>query len=319
MNKFKKISVLSVLAISTLFVSCDEDDATGASTVMATPSVSGDITVPFTGVQNVNEADEDTFTFSVTIDKPQVSDVHLRVSQTGGSAHAGDDFEIPAEIVIPAYATTASGTVKILNDAEVEGVEDFTVQIGDVATSNAGIATKTLSFTINNAASDELNLTFNFNHAFSIAGTDYTLCQIGYDMDFYVLDAALVDTGLYGAATAACPEHLDLAIGDLPDGEYHIYYDIFDDGGISTVYHDPFDIPITVDYSRDGVIAPGTFTQEAAYIPNSTDGTGSDYVITIEINAGVFTLKNSVPEVIASGRADRVKNAIRTARRNNNK
>jgi len=310
MNKFKKISLLSLLAISTMFVGCNEDDNTGASTIMATPDVSGDITVPFAGVLNVNEADEETFNFSVTIDKPQVVDIHLRVAQTAGTAVAGEDFEIPTEIVIPAYATTASGTVKILDDCEVEGMEDFTIQISDVATSNAKIKAKTMSFTVNNTLSTDLELAFNFNKSFSISGTAYTLCAapVSYDMDFLVYESDFVtDTGVYQAATGNCVEALTFNDAQFPvDGTYHIFYNIYDDGGLTGVYHDPFDIPIRVDYSRCGGIAPGSLVIEDAYMPTSLSGNGTeDYLMTVTRTAGVFTITNSLNEVIATGKSAR--------------
>ena len=316
MTNINKYTLVSLLSLSALFFSCDKDDATGDSTIDAVEGVTGVITVPSTTVIEVAEEDEETFNFSVTIDKPQVVDIHLRVQQISGSAHAGDDFEIPTEIVIPAYSTTASGTVKILSDCEAEGFEDFTIQIGDIATSNATIPSKTISFNIENVLKNDLDLTFAYNKNFTIAAVGYSLCQIGYDMDYYLLDADFNDTGIYDAATSACPaEHLTLTAGDIADGTYYIFYDIYDDGNLSNAYHDPFTIPTLVSYERCGGINPANFPQEEAFVPKSIDGSGSEYVITVKVNNGVFTLENSNESVIASGRnANKIKETIKAAR-----
>jgi len=317
MKKITKQFLFCALSLSALtFTSCNEDDNTGKSTLEIANGVVGTIDTPFGTDLTVDEVDEDTFEYTITLDKPQSVNVDVRVVQVGGTADA-DDYELSNDIItIPAYATSATGSIKILNDDTVESTEDLTLQIGTVTTSNATIEPKTLHFTINNYLSNELELTLNFSKSFSIAGTGYTICGIGYDMDFYLLDDTLADTGNYDAATGACPEHLVLDATTLADGVYHIYYDIYDDGGLSGVYHDPFTLPLTVDYMRSGGITAGTFAQESAYAPTSTDGTGSGYVMTVEVAGGVFTLKNSVPEVIASGRAaSKAKAAIANARK----
>ncbi|MDI9309966.1 MAG: Calx-beta domain-containing protein [Limnohabitans sp.] len=305
MKNINKIALFALLPAMTLLFSCDDKDkATGDSNLVATKDVKGTVNIPFTGVQSSNENDETEYSFTITLDKPQVAPVVVAVHQISGNATDGKDFDAPHSITIPAYATSATGTVKILKDDLVEGVETFTLQVGDITTSNAGIPTKTMSFSIDNYLSPNLDLVFDFQHEFSISGTKYDLCGIGYDMDYYILDASYNDTGVYGAATVACPEKITITPTTLPDGVYHIFANIYDDRGLVNVYHDPFKIPTTVEYFRAGGIAKSTFAQETAFIPTSIEGPSSNlhYVITVEKMAGVFTLKNSVPEVIASGR-----------------
>lgn len=304
MKNINKIALFTLLPAMTLLFSCDDKDkATGDSVLKATKDVTGIINVP-TGVQSSNEKDETEYTFTVTLDKPQVAPVVVAVHQISGNATDGEDFDAPHSITIPAYATSATGTVKILKDDLVEGVETFTLKVSDINTSNAGIVSKTMSFSIDNYLSPNLDLVFDFDHEFSISGTKYSLCDIGYDMDYYILDSSYNDTGVYGAATVACPEKISITPATLPDGVYHIFANIYDDRNLVNVYHDPFKIPTTVEYFRAGGIAKNTFTQEDSFIPTSIAGPSSSfyYVITVEKTAGVFTLKNSVPDVIATGR-----------------
>lgn len=310
---------LSLAMGSFLMTSCNEDDAKGDSVLETAYNVSGTIVTDFdsSAALTVNEADNETFTYTVTIDRPQAVDIHVKVSKVSGSATVGDDIEFDEDIVIPANSLTATGSITILDDLTPESLEDITLQIGDVTTSNAVVPAKNVTFNIVNNLSDSLDLTFNFNKSFSIAGTAYSIYGIQYDMDFYIFDASGNDTGIYDAATANMPEHVTITNGDLPDGVYTVYYDIYDDGGISGVYHDPFDIPITVDYIRGGGIAAGTFAQESDFAPNSTDGSGSDFVMSFELSGGVFILRDSQDNVIASGKSavnSKIKAAINAAR-----
>lgn len=318
-----KIKLLA-LVLSTsgfLVTSCSsEDEGTDSSVLEVNKNVVGTIAavssdLVFNTTIAVDEANESEFTYSVTISEAQPVDIHLHVKQVGGDASSSD--YVAEDVVIPAYSLTATGSIEILTDCVAEATETLVLQIGDERTANASIPVKTVTFSIANSLSTNLELTFNFNQSFSISGTSYTLCAIGYDMDFYVFDEDMNDMGIYDAATGNCPESLVLADGDLPDGTYFIYYDIFDDGGIAGVYHDPFDIPVTVNYSRCGGIAEGTFVQEDAYVANTTDGSGFDYVMTIQLNAGVFTILDGTGATVASGRSAnnaKVEAAIRAAR-----
>lgn len=342
MKKITKQFLFCALSLSALtFVSCDDDDATGNSTLEVNEGVVATVSLvaPLAATQTVNEPvevdDEITYSYTITLNEPQSKDIHFSVKQIAGSADS-DDFEFSPSVVIPAYATTATGTITVLSDVAPEGTEDFTLQIGDVNTSNATLAPTTVSFTIVNAISPDLDLTFNFNKAFSIGGTPLTMCGITYDMDFYVFDSNFDDFGVYDAAASGCPEHLVMDPATFPDGEYHIFYDIWDTGnlnggantatdGLNNFLHDPFTIPISVDYFRAGGIEEGTFNQESIYAPRSSSPAGyqnpnGNYVITIIVANGVYTLQNSIPEVIASGRtANKVKAAFENARLNRKK
>ncbi len=338
--KRNKISVLAtVLVIGSLAItSCDKDDATGNSVLTVNQGVTGSVTtlppaltVPPTpplvfGATPivVDEVNENEFNFTLTLSVPQPVPVIVKTVQIAGNAAMGDDYEVE-DVVIPAYATSATGKIKILNDVTVEGVETATLQISDVSTANAKFQPQTVTFTINNYLSDTLEMSLKFDHAFSISGTDYTLCDLGYDMDFYVLDATMNDTGNYTAAASGCPEKLKMKLATTPDGTYYIVSDIFDDGGISGQYHDPFDIPITADYLRAGGITAGSFVQDNVSGPwiNSTDGSGGGVVCVVKVLGGVFTIENTVADVIASGRTasfkNKIKAAISAARANNHK
>jgi hypothetical protein len=348
MNKFKKIALFSLSAFSVLAVSCDKldnNDGEGYSHLNPTANVSGAVNWTGPTTITVDEIDADSYTYTVTIDKPQVVPIAINVVKVSGSATVGEDITFDELITIPAYATSVTGTIDILDDCTIEGVEDITLRISDIRTANSSIPSKDIKFTINNNFSPvntTLDLEFAFNKTVTFNGSEVALCTAGYDMDFYVVDATFADTGYYDAAASGCPEAISLstdptASNYLADGTYYVFYDVFDTGnlnggtnttgdGFENYYHEPFDIPVTVNYSRCGSLDPGVFKQESQYYASSTNASGvidpsfsstSTYVVTIEVNAGVFTLKNSIPTVIASGRTAVKKFDIATARRNN--
>jgi hypothetical protein len=156
-------------------------------------------------------------------------------------------------------------------------------------------------------------------------------------MDFYLLDSNFADTGIYDAAGSGCPaEHLTIDPTVIADGTYYIFYDIYDTGnidggsnstsdGLNNTIHNPFTIPITVHYSRSGGIS-GNFVQESQFAPLSIVVAGyqnpnSNFVVKIEKSNGVYTLSNSIPQVIATGKNtwSNIEATISQARINNGK
>ncbi len=308
--------------------SCENDDATGFSNLIVN-DITGNIApsssnLTFDTTLNVNEGNEDTFEYTVTLSDVQAVDIHVKVSQVEGDAVLGEDVEAE-EIVIPAYSLSGTGTIKVLTDCAIESNETITIKIGGETVANASIPAKLVKLNIQNSNSSVLDLYFNFNQniVYGNPATETSLCDLGYDVDFYVLDSNFDDTGIYDAATGNCQEHLPLETADLADGTYYIYYDIYDNVGIDSFFSgsENFAIPITVDYSKCGSLNESQFAQEEQFQIQSGQASGSDYVLTIEIVNGVVSLKNSSDDIIASGRLSqskklKIKSEIENARRN---
>lgn len=151
-NKFGFALLLS----SMLFISCDDSgDATGYSNLIVAEDVVGTITLdsPLTNSQTVREGDQGVYTYTITLNKPQSVDIHVSILQVDGDAD-DHDFEFDHELIIPAYTTSVSGEIKILNDDEDEDNETFTLRVSNANTSNATIASQELAFTIIDCYSD---------------------------------------------------------------------------------------------------------------------------------------------------------------------
>ncbi|MFV7234998.1 hypothetical protein [Flavobacterium sp. ZB4R12] len=327
MKKITKQFIFSALSMTALlFVGCqDEPELTGQSTIEVAQNVTGTVAfvAPLAATQTVNEKNEGKYQYKLNISNAQPVDIFVKVKIKSGTATRGTDYDFDDQLVIKAYATSVTGNISILNDAVFEPTKNFVLEIGgDVNISNASIPASTISFSILNGLSDDLELAFNFNKAFSDGGVAKTLCGIGYDMDFYVLDSNGDDTGIYDAAASGCPEHLTVSPANFPNGSYDIYYDIYRTKGLNTMNTPEFVIPITVDYSREGSNVSGTFNQEAQFAPTSKTVQGSrfEFVVTIVVNNGVYTLKNSVPIDIATLRkVNNTLEVMKQARMNNKK
>jgi len=314
--KFKLFVSVAFLALTT--VSCDENNEPDPiiSTVdypTATFKVSA---------TTVNEKDG-LVTVKITTDKMLTRGITFSAEQTGGTAVLHDDYDI-VEATIAPFTKEATIVVKFYDDVIPEAAKTLQLQITTPSLANRySLNPKTVlpsyNITINNYVSNTLDVLFKYNQAFLDGTTAKTLCGIGYDLDFYVLDTNYNDTGNYQAAASGCPEVLTVSPAKFPNGTYHIFHDLYDNHGLPAMNTPVFTIPISVDYTRAGVIS-GNFKQEAAFAFTSKAAVSYDYVVTIIVKNGVYTLKNSIGTTVANARkSNKIFNSIQQARLNNKK
>ena len=129
-----KINILAlffVFASGLLITSCNSDDATDDSVIEVNDGAATIVPVsPYlitSGVNNVNEGGLDTtIEYAITLAKAQPVDTYVDiVLNAGGTATEDEDFTFDHEVVIPAWSTSAIGTVTIIGDALDETDETF--------------------------------------------------------------------------------------------------------------------------------------------------------------------------------------------------
>jgi hypothetical protein len=322
--KFKLFVSVAFLALTT--VSCDETN--DPAEIISTDSYP---TATFqASATTVNEKDG-LFTVKVAIDKMLTRGLTFSAEQTGGTAVLHDDYDIVETIIAP-FSKEATIVVKFYSDAIPEAAKTLQLQVTTPSLANRYFLNPetvlpAYNITINNYVSNTLDLKLNYDKAFLDGTTAKTLCGIGYDMDFLVLDANYNDTGNYQAAASGCPELLTVSPAKFPNGTYHIFYDLYDNHGLPAMNTPEFTIPISVDYSRAG-FASGTFKHEAEFAftskalgyVQSPNKEPYDYVVTIVVNNGVYTLKNSKGTTVANAKtSNKILAAIQHARLNNKK
>lgn len=302
------------------FTSCEnEDDATLDSVAIVNDGVAAvEAVTPgivFNAPNTVNEGGVDrTLEYAITLQEVQPVDLYVTVTVASGDATEDVDYEYDHQVIVPAFTKMGIGTVKILGDDEEEGMETFTLKIGDAFDPNISFAGANLTFNITDFGA--LNLILDWNTTFQFSGLDLTLCDIGYDVDYYLVD--MNGEAVEMAATADCPETmvLDLAANaDLVDGTYEIMMNIWDDAGLSTVGIDPaFEIVTNVTYSRDNSTFAGAFAQDSADGIDSNYGSDPNnldpkYVATLKIENGMFTLSKN-GSAIGTGKLANLKNKL---------
>lgn len=308
-NKLNIFALIALFAGSTFFTSCSNDDATDDSVIEVNDgSASVSAVSPYLNVNSVstfNEGGYDkTIEFAVNLVTPQPVDTYVTVSLVSGTATEDVDFEYDHQVYIPAWSSSGIGTVKIIGDSEDEATETFVLKVGSEFDANIKVATTNLSFNI----TDYGDLTLEFAWDRNIPGYPFGLCDIGYDVDVYVLDENGDDITGYAAATSACPEEFTVSLGDVEDGVYTIYMNVYDDATLASVGIPTFDIPITINYSRYNSPFAGTFVQDAGDAVDSDFGNTPNYdqefiyVATLTVENGIFTFSKN-GQFVASGRA----------------
>lgn len=278
----KKKSFLYILLsiLSIVYYSCQKDDYTGYSTVVAVEGVQASLTWDTAPPSSIVEEDK-KYPFTITLNKAQVVDIHIYAEQTGGDAESKVDFDITDDLVIPAGSTSVSGELKILRDKAIEGTETLTFVIGDERTANASFAGETVNMTIENYIYPNLEITSSwekdiiyhwtltdslgneFEHTDTLSACEYA------DIDLLVFDADQNDLGIYDGATSSCPEHISLS-GDLADGDYYIWANLYE-LAFSTPDNSVVTLPITTVVEQFGKMAPATYSQTNSSVILSTD------------------------------------------------
>ncbi|MDA9335772.1 hypothetical protein N9Q89_06460 [Flavobacteriaceae bacterium] len=258
-NKFLKIAlVMSAIILTT---ACTEDDATGdATNAPSSPSLT--VSLDFEAEQSLVEA-ETTYGFTVSISEAQITNVRVHLSQTGGNATKGDDFDFPSTVTIAAGTTSISDVFTIHADEILEDTETATIQITDGTEANLNsISGTSVTFSIMNHSEDDLAIGLSWaassavtnNYGEAIEATDLA------DMRLLITDVPY--TGILKEEDGSGFETLNF-LGTYPDGEYYIVADFYSANEIAI----DLDLEITLD--QVGLINGATHSFPAAV--NTTD------------------------------------------------
>ena len=334
MKKNNFFKFIGALVITLSVTSCVEDKETYASNINSKPTVS-----LASNTFTVNEGEVASITLTADRAYKSTMDFNLEIL-SGATATPEDDYAVDLDktefgtdpwngidgylVSFPANQTSYTIPIATILDDVVEGTESITFKLTVSGNHNGVIKESSRVFTVNilNKAQDKLTLTFDWEKNFDFGGATYSLCDLVYDNDFYLVSGATI---VSSAATANCPETLELDITELANGNYDIYQNLYDDGGVSGAGISPaFSIPVRVNYNRPGsATLSGTYTQSSVYAvdSNATSDPNFDapiYVVSVNVTNGVFTLFDDNGN-IASGRSSQVKNLIKNFKAKNAK
>lgn len=241
-------------------VACSEDDFTGDSTMQASaPNLTVDL--DFNNTVTLVE-DGSSYNFTVSISEPQIADVVVYLTQTGGDATEGDDFTFPHTVTIPKGSTSASGTITILSDDLKEENESVEITIGTGMEANvSAVNSETVSFNIGNLEEGELLLNLSWDLEGDTTDNTGTPIEATAFADLrFLLTPSLTfsEEDIVAGADGAGFESFTIE-EDLPDGEYYIVADFY--AANENISRD-INLELTLD--QTGVINHDTYTFPAA-------------------------------------------------------
>ena len=285
-TKYKNTLFTSViLALALITTSCnlgEQEDYTGLATISAS---SPDITITADDFDNINGIEADaTYFYTLTLSEAQIADIKIQVFQSGGTATEGSDFTLGEhELIIPAYATSATGSITIIADTEPEDQETLSITIGDQSSANTTFQPTTYDFVLDNYVAEGLDISFDFDVDLIYSGDAYSSCDYGVDLDFFVSDAAgfdINDPWATFACSSTCEQHDGYAAtGDCPevmtmdkavwaDGEYMLWHELYENVNAG-LWEDQL-VPVTTTFVRSGSFKQ-TLVQDATQAMNSND------------------------------------------------
>ena len=250
------------LSFGMLLTSCEDNDYTGASALEYNSSA---ITVTSSEASyTINEADIDeddpttyTVTLSASIPEATVVDAFVTFSQTDGTAD-GNDYSV-GKIKIPAGSTTGSTAVEVNYTGDIEGSESFTL----MANTN-GNFTMASDFSVTINIEDKVNDVLEFSTTWAgsktvnligAAGAELDFCTIDIDVLLFDSTGAFVD---YLGATGACTE--EGSISDVPDGEYYVVLDVYENDLAAYGLTDT--VPVTITYNQENFMSGSIINTE---------------------------------------------------------
>ena len=264
-----------------MLTSCTDEDHTGASGINYSS-----VAITLTSAQatyTINESLIDidvpsTYTITITASIPETQqvDAYVTFEQTEGKAD-GNDYSV-GELKIPAGATTASTKIEIHKTGDIEGIETF-----NLSAKTNGNFTLASSFNLPVTIIDdhindvlEFSITWSGSYTFESFFGEVTadFCLIDLDVLLFNSAGSFVQ---YLGATGACTE--TGSISGLPDGEYYLVIEVYDNPFYITGESEP--VPVTISYNQE-------YFASESFVSNSFDmgTTGLVAVATITISDG---------------------------------
>jgi hypothetical protein len=251
------------LSFGMLLTSCDDNDEYTGGSVLEYNSQA--ITVTSSEASyTFNEADIDedepstyTVTLSASIPEAASVDAFVTFSQTDGTSD-GNDYSV-GSIKIPAGSTTGSTAVEVNYTGDIEGSESFTL----MANTN-GNFTMASDFSVTINIEDKVNDVLKFSTTWAgsktvnligVAGAELDFCTI--DIDVLLFDSSGAQIGYLGA-TSSCTE--EGSMSDVPDGEYYVVLDVFEND--LAVYELTDTVPVTITYNQENFISGSIINTE---------------------------------------------------------
>ncbi|MFV0266307.1 MAG: hypothetical protein ACK5HT_04140, partial [Draconibacterium sp.] len=237
-----------------------------------------------------------------------------------------DDYEIDGSVTIAPWET--EGKLVVYTYADVTPESDktlaITLELHSLAEKNLvhpdNVFT-TVSATVVNFKSPNLMLEFSWNKDIDLGdlGVYPTSSNVDFDAiistaeGFDINDPWSTDVGIHDGATGNHPEVIELAPGDLPDGDYIVWFDLWSNEFAG--YGNTTEIPVTTHAYQIGTDFDQTIAQDPASIINADvpgaddeEGYASNGILCkIKIEGSTFTVTDYKDVLVGSTKSGKVR------------
>lgn len=211
-------------------------------------------------------------------------------------------------VIIPPYTTSYTFEITATGDTETEAWESGALTLAAYASRMALVDNDAIQYDMDITNVESLVMDFSWdNGPVNLFGTDYEVCDYT-DVDVYMATATGFDInnpwaneiGLYDAATGDCPEQIVLTEGQLADGDYVLFTDLWT--------NDFAGYGATTSFAMNATFTKGSVYSETvvqdpsqAYNANTNAGAFNGVVAKLTIAGDIFTVSDYNDVVIASG------------------
>lgn len=248
--------ILIFFLAASVFVSCKDDDLDGMTPLSKSQATSS--------VTNITLTEGETDVIPFTIDKAINKPSQFKILVKGGNLSQSDlfigdqemdaDTGVPGkgfEITVPAYATSFDIPVEAVYDILPEGTESATLEISAAGVRTIVIPGNThmVNLTVNNIATTNFTFKMDWDTTYvGVDGDEHSACDFDLDLEIYTASFG----GPVETSYSSCPEEINLAAGDLADGDYWLIPSVWD-VTTGTQPETDFQIPATLTFAKDGV------------------------------------------------------------------
>jgi hypothetical protein len=258
-----KYSILAILSLTMVFIACNDDVEDLGKKEKPVLTANGPTSI------TVSEGNDAVLKFKLNKAINEPIQYRLVILNDESSATDQDDYVIPGcrsndpdcvaieenggpvgyIFEIPAYTTEYDVNIATIFDDLGEQAETLKLKVISNRTLLGTVDELYYTVTLNNSATNNLNVRFNWNGTFTSGGEEVDNCDLDLDLELYDSGGNLLDTSYFN-----CPESLILDTATLADGTYTLFASLWTTAG----YSENINIPATITF-----IKPGTAFNES--------------------------------------------------------
>lgn len=258
-----KYSILAILSLTMVFIACNDDVEDLGKKEKPVLTANGPTSITVSEGNNavlkfkLNKAINDPIQYRLVIlnDESNATDQDdyvipgCRSNDPGCVAIEENGGPVGYIFEIPAYTTEYEVNIATIFDDLGEQAETLKLKVVSNRTLLGTVEELYYTVTINNSASNDLNIRFNWSGTFTSGGVEIDNCDLDLDLELYDDGGDLLDFSYF-----SCPESLVLDTATLANGTYTLVASLWTTAG----YSENINIPATITF-----IKPGTAFNES--------------------------------------------------------